>query len=187
MPFIRESIVTTRDIDGSAHIAPMGIHEHKEGLIIAPFKPSTTLENLKRNEVAVINYPDDVRVYAGCITGRYDWPVVEAEMIDAPRLKNSLAHSEVDVSRIEDDELRPKFICNLKHEVNHSPFHGFNRSQLAVIEAAILITRVHMLTTEKINQEMDYLKIAIDKTAGPRELEAWDWLMVELESRKKQK
>ena len=187
MPFIRESIVTTRNKDGSTHIAPMGIHEHKDGLLIAPFKPSTTLDNLKRNKVAVINYPDDVRIYAGCITGRYDWPVVEAEMIDAPRLKTSLAHSEVQVSRIEDDELRPKFICNLKHEVNHAPFHGFNRAQLAVIEAAILITRVHMITAEKIDLEIDYLKIAIDKTAGPRELEAWDWLMVELESRQNQK
>ena len=29
---------------------------------------------------------------------------------------------------------------------------------------------------EKITQEMDYLKIAIEKTAGPRELEAWGWL-----------
>jgi hypothetical protein len=29
---------------------------------------------------------------------------------------------------------------------------------------------------EKIQQEMDYLRIAIDKTAGDRELEAWSWL-----------
>ena len=76
MPFIRESIVTTRNEDGSAHIAPMGIHELDEGqLLIAPFKPSKTLTNLNREQTAVINYTDDVRIFAGCVTGRYQWPV----------------------------------------------------------------------------------------------------------------
>ena len=34
-----------------------------------------------------------------------------------------------------------------------------------------------MLPIEKINQEMQYLQIAIDKTAGERELQAWQWLV----------
>jgi hypothetical protein len=179
MPFIRESIITTRNEDGSAHIAPMGIHELDEGqLLIAPFRPSTTLTNLNREQAAVINYTDDVRIFAGCVTGRYQWPVTDAEVITAPRLQNCLAHSEVKVARFEDDEQRPKFICHVEHEVNHVPFHGFNRAQIAVIEAAILVTRLSMLPTEKINQEIDYLKIAIDKTAGSREQEAWGWLMI---------
>ena len=118
-----------------------------------------------------------MRIFAGCVTGRYQWPVTEADVVTAPRLKNCLAHSEVNVARFEDDEQRPKFICRVVNEVNHVPFHGFNRAQIAVIEAAILVTRLSMLPTEKIDQEIDYLKIAIDKTAGQREQEAWDWLM----------
>jgi len=38
-----------------------------------------------------------------------------------------------------------------------------------------------MLPAEKIQQEIDYLKIAIDKTAGDNELEAWGWLMDKIE------
>ena len=34
-----------------------------------------------------------------------------------------------------------------------------------------------MLTAEKIDTEMAYLQIAIDKTAGPEEREAWGWLL----------
>ena len=34
-----------------------------------------------------------------------------------------------------------------------------------------------MLPRSKIMSEVDYLKIAIDKTAGPEERQAWDWLM----------
>jgi hypothetical protein len=34
-----------------------------------------------------------------------------------------------------------------------------------------------MLPPEKIEREIAYLQIAIDKTAGPRERQAWAWLM----------
>ena len=186
MTFIRESIVTTRNADGSAHIAPMGIHELDTHLIIAPFRPSTTLLNLERDGAACINYSDDVRIYAGCVTGRYQWPVRDSETLVAPRLENCLAHSEVTVERIEHDEQRPRFYCRLVHEVNHAPFHGFNRSQNAVLEAAILVTRLSMLPAEKIERELEYLQIAIDKTAGTRELEAWDWLMQAIDQHRTQ-
>ena len=47
MPFIRESVVTTVNEDGSAHIAPLGVIEDGPHLVIAPFRPSTTLDNLR--------------------------------------------------------------------------------------------------------------------------------------------
>ena len=40
----------------------------------------------------------------------------------------------------------------------------------------MLVSRLHMLATDKIDTEMAYLQIAIDKTAGPEEREAWGWL-----------
>jgi hypothetical protein len=46
-----------------------------------------------------------------------------------------------------------------------------------VIEAAVLTSRLGMLSEDKIRQEITYLTIAIEKTAGERELEAWGWLM----------
>ena len=59
----------------------------------------------------------------------------------------------------------------------HAPFAGFNRAQAAVIEAAILVSRLHMLPREKIETEIGYLETAIEKTAGAQETEAWTWLM----------
>ena len=58
----------------------------------------------------------------------------------------------------------------------HRSFLGFNRAQAAVIEGAILISRLERLPREKIDREMAYLAIAIEKTAGPLEREAWQWL-----------
>ena len=177
MPFIRESIITTLRADGSAHIAPMGVHETEKGLMLAPFKPSTTLENMLRNRTATINYTDDVRVFAGSLTNHCDWPTVATEHIPGVRLQDCLTHAEVQVDLLEDDDLRPRFFCKVVHEHMHQPFHGYNRAQSAVIELAILVSRLHMLPAEKIDTEIEYLRIGLDKTAGDREREAWGWLI----------
>jgi hypothetical protein len=63
------------------------------------------------------------------------------------------------------------------HEASNRPWEGFNRAQAAVLECAVLVTRLKMLPPEKIDEELKYLEIAISKTAGPREEEAWGWLM----------
>ena len=177
MPMIRETIVTTSDAAGRVHIAPIGVIQDGAGWIIAPFRPSTTLDNLRANPHAVANYSDDVRVFVGCLTGRRDWPTLPAEKVPGRYLEQSLAHAELAVERVEEDEQRPRFHCRVVHEAGHAPFRGFNRAQAAVIEAAILVSRLHMLPRQKVEQEIAYLEIAIAKTAGERERQAWEWLM----------
>ena len=174
---IRETIITTLNADKSVHIAPMGVREIDNLTVIAPFKPSTTLDNIKRTGQAVVNLTDDVRVFAGCLTGRYDWPTVPATVITGQRLENTLGHLELEVKKKDDDELRPRFFCEIKHQEIHRPFMGFNRAQAAVLELAILVSRLHMLPPEKIDTEIKYLEIALEKTAGNDEIEAWGWLM----------
>ena len=177
---IQETIVITQNSSGVAHIAPMGIHissESQDEFIILPFRPSTTLNNLLESKTAVINYCDDVRVFAGCLTGRRNWPLKPAGKINGQVLQCALAHTEVELVRIEEDEIRPKLFCKTVHTANHAPFMGFNRAQYSVLEAAILISRLNMIPLEKIQAEIDYLRIGLEKTAGDRELEAWGWLM----------
>lgn len=174
---IYETIITTANVDGSIHIAPMGIHDHRELVVLAPFRPSTTLENLKRTGEAVINLTDDVTIFAGCVTGRRDWPTYNASAIVGGVLEAALAHVEVKVRRVEEDELRPRFFCAPFHRETHAPFAGFNRAQAAVVEAAILVTRLERLPADKVDREIEYLAIAVEKTAGKREQLAWQWLM----------
>ena len=181
MPFIRECIVTTVKENGDVHIAPMGIHEDGGNLVILPFKPSTTLDNLERQGIATLNYTDDVRIYAGCLTGRSDWPTCRTEIIPGMRLEDCLAHTELEVTAKADDPVRPRYTCKILFEATHAPFHGYNRAQSAVIELAILASRLHMLPQARVRQEISYLRTCVDKTAGPRELEAWDWLMTKVD------
>ena len=39
-----------------------------------------------------------------------------------------------------------------------------------------------MIEDDKIKKEIKYLKIAIDKTAGSRELEAWKWILLKIDN-----
>lgn len=181
---IQEVLVTTQNAEGVTHIAPMGVHLIDDEFIILPFRPSTTLNNILHSKSAVINYCDDVRIFAGCLTGKRDWPLTAAEKIQGHYLSSALAHKELKLDRIEDDETRPKLFFTAIHSVNHAPFQGFNRAQFAVLEAAILVSRLNMLPLEKIQSEIDYLTIGLNKTAGPNELEAWGWLMALIEQHK---
>jgi hypothetical protein len=53
---IRETIVTTTNAAGTAHIAPLGIIADGESSVIAPFRPSTTLDNLRAVPFAAANH-----------------------------------------------------------------------------------------------------------------------------------
>ncbi len=180
---IRESIVTTLGAEGAPHIAPIGVIVEEEGLVIAPFRPSATLDNLLARRQAVVNYTDDVRLFAGCITGRRrDWPTRPAERVRGAVLEGALAHEEVELAEVHEDPQRPRLLCRTVHAAAAGVFRGFNRAQGAVIEASILASRLSLLPREKIEREIAYLSIAIDKTAGPREREAWGWLMEMIEA-----
>ena len=177
MPLIIETIVTTLNPDGTPYIAPLGLIAQGDHWVIAPFKPSRTLDNLRADPFACASHTTDVRVFAGGVTGRKSWPTVPATQIKGARLAGCVSHWELAVDQIIEDDQRPRFLCRVVQAHSHVPWGGYNRAQAAVIECAVLVTRLHMLPAEKIEAELKYLEIAIAKTAGPVELEAWGWLM----------
>ena len=67
-------------------------------------------------------------------------------------------------------------MCRVVHRATHAPFEGFNRAQAAVIEGAVLVSRLRMLPRSEVEAELARLQIVVDKTAGANEAEAWVWL-----------
>ena len=177
---IVETIICTVDVDYKPHITPFGVRfegaKENARVIISPFKPSTTLNNILATKFAVMNLTDDVRVFAGALTGRSDWPLLPVNNHVGYRLADCLAHTVLQLVEVRDDETRPQLVMQAVSSENHQSFQGFNRAQAAVVELSILVSRLHMLPSEKVLAERAYLQIAIDKTAGARELEAWRWL-----------
>jgi len=179
---IFETVVTTVDAGGRIHVAPMGVRYRPaaeggpDDVVLMPFKPSTTYDNIVATGSAVVNQTTDTRVFAGCVTGRRQWPTLPAEHVPGVRLASALGHLELRLVEESGDPARPTLRLRCVHVARHASFPGFNRAQAAVIEGAVLVSRLHMLPAEKIDTEMAYLQIAIDKTAGPAEREAWEWL-----------
>ncbi|MBA3623679.1 MAG: DUF447 family protein [Methylibium sp.] len=186
---IFETVVTTVAPDGTPHVAPMGVRYRGEHVILMPFRPSTTFDNISATGHAVLNLLTDTRVFAACVTarwlGRREWPMLPVERIGGVRLAAALGHAELELHAQSDDAQRPVLTMARVHEAQHAGFIGFNRAQAAVIEGAVLVSRLHMLSTEKIDAELAYLRIAIDKTAGPEEREAWGWLLEAIERHRK--
>ena len=184
---IFETIITSIDSAGKPHVTPFGIKYEGENVVVSPYKPSTTLDNILATKCAVMNLTDDVRVFAGAVCKRQNFSPLQNISLQTNihagyRLADCLAHVELELLEVHDDATRPQLVMKKVAEFNHKPFAGFNRAQAAVIELAVLVSRLHMLPREKIQSELQYLQIAIDKTAGERELEAWGWLIEKIDN-----
>jgi len=175
---IHEVIITTISNKGIVHIAPMGIRFIAKQVIISPFKPSTTLNNIIENNIATINFIDDVRVFAGIVSRhKKDWELsARTDLEIVPNLTLTNTFYNVAVNEYQEDDKRPNIICDIKNSKIIKPFLGFNRAQFSVIELAVLSTRLGRISDDKIKNELGYLKIGIDKKAGDNEKEAWSWI-----------
>lgn len=175
---IYECVVSTVNDQGQPNVAPLGVRYAPEGrVVLMPFKPSATLNNILATGHAALNIVTDTRVFAGCVTGRKTWPLLP--MVQAPgwRLACAQRHLELQLEDVADaDGQRPVLRFGTLRDETHHPFNGHNRAQAAVVEGAVLVSRLHMLPPEKIDSEMAYLQIAIHKTASAAEHEAWGWL-----------
>ncbi len=173
---IFEVVIVTVDSNNKPHVAPMGVTKRNKSIVLKPFKPSQTLKNILNTKNAVLNTITDVRIFAACITGRKQFDLIPVEGTPGFRLKNTFSYTHLSLENFFDNNLRPQLIMKQESTCQVGEFYGLNRAQAAVIEGAILISRLNILPIEKILSEMEYLRIAISKTAGPEEKEAWTWL-----------
>ncbi len=89
---IHETIVTTAACDGRPHVAPMGARYEGDRVILSPFRPSTTLDNIVASRAAVLNFTTDVRIFAGCVTHcATDWPTVRVQAASPQRAPRRIA------------------------------------------------------------------------------------------------
>ena len=65
---IIETIICTKNSQGNVNFAPFGIKKNKNYILISPYIPSTTLNNLRATGNASINYTDDATFFVNCFT-----------------------------------------------------------------------------------------------------------------------
>jgi Uncharacterized conserved protein len=172
VPLIIESIITTMDADGVVNFAPMGVEWGEREIVVKPFLETITFRNLRATRAAVVNLTDDVLLFARAAISSPQYPALPAEVVRGVVLEAACSWRELEVRSIDDTPPRSRIVTTVVHHGFRREFIGFNRARNAVLEAAILATRTHLLPPEQIRDELARLQVIVDKTAGAREHEA---------------
>jgi hypothetical protein len=174
---ILEGLVTTQDAAGNLRVAPMGprVDRSLTELILRPFETSQSGANLVARRAGVFQVVDDVLLLAQAAIGR--WPA-PPEVLPTPQgngfyLPQACRWFAFRVTAIEPTAPRITLRCQVVERGELQPFLGFCRAKHAVVEAAILATRIGILPTAEIASELARLKIWIEKTAGAQERTAF--------------
>jgi uncharacterized protein len=180
---IIESIVTTLDPEGHINFAPMGVEWAEDNIVLKPFLETTTFRNVSASRSAVVNLTDDVFLFAQGAISSPQYPSEPATVVRGVVLQAACSWRELEVFTIDDTPPRSRIEARVVHRGFKREFIGFNRARHAVLEAAILATRTHLLPPEQIREEYARLQVIVDKTAGPREQEAMKLLTEYVRSR----
>ena len=177
---ILEGIVTTLNEDGSLNIAPMGpvVDSEIEFFELKPFRTSTTYRNLRRTECGVLHITDDVLVFAQAAIGNpsEELPTLPTERIKGRFLAGACRVFEFRVDWMDDTSNRSVVKCKTVFTRRLRDFFGFNRAKHAVIEAAILSTRVDFLPPAEVRDQFARLGVIVEKTGGENERTAFELL-----------
>lgn len=179
---IVEGLMTTLDADGVLNIAPMGpmVDAAFETFTLRPFTSSTTYKNLKATGHGVFHVTDDALLIARGAIGRLmdrsrGGEVIatrSAVNVNGVVLAGACRYHELVVEHLDDLQERTVIKTRCVHRESLRDFFGFCRAKHAVIEAAILATRLHLTGTATVLAEYERLAVMVQKTGGEDERQA---------------
>jgi uncharacterized protein len=173
---ILETVVTTINPDGSVNCAAMGVEWGERRIVIKPYRGTRTLRNLRATAAAVVNLTDDVLLFSEAALGDPHPPTRPAASIEGAVLDDACSWREVRVEAIDDSEPRARVSTLVVESGAGREFLGLNRACHAVLEASILASRARRLAPGDIRAELGRLQVLVDKTAGPRERDAMEYV-----------
>jgi hypothetical protein len=177
---ILEGLVTSLDDDGLPRLSPMGplVDRAITQITLRPYQSSQTYQNLKRNPRGVLQITDDVELISQAAIGRLQHSDLKwmAGPSDVPVLADCCRWFAFRVIDLDDSAERTTIRCEVTSRGEVRPFFGFNRAKHAVLEAAILATRIGILPQSQIQAELQRLATPVQKTAGLQERRAFELL-----------
>jgi hypothetical protein len=137
-----------------------------------------TYRNLKRSREGILHVTDDVELMARAAVGQLDQlPAMRrAEAVNGFILVDACRWFAFRVERIDDTAERTAIVARVVDSGRVRDFFGFNRAKHAVIEAAILATRIGLLDAEHVLTELARLSAPVEKTGGNEERRAFEFL-----------
>ena len=175
-----ETVMTTTGSDGVVNCAAMGVRWGEEELVFWPFDATRTLRNLRFHGEAVVHLTDDVLLFVQSALGHPTPRMRPASVIAGSVIEGANAWREVVVT-----EIRPADVAAPRSRIRarvvasgtgtRQPL-GLCRARHAAVEASILASRMRWLGPDHVVAELDRLQELVDKTAGPCERAAMDYV-----------
>jgi uncharacterized protein len=170
---IIETILSTLDEAGNPNFAPMGIEWSEDSVVVRPFRTSLTFRNLQSGGYGVANVTDNVLAFVQCGLYGEVLPSFPAVTIQGVVFRDTCSWLELAVDSSSGSEERAEFHCRILHRGRQKDFLGFCRARNAVIESAILATRLAYSgrdnTLDFLNQHMK----VVEKTGSELEKQAF--------------
>lgn len=182
MGCIVETIVATRNPDGSPNAAPMGVTRSGPVLLeIKPFKLSTTHRNLLNDGDACVNITGNPGLFLATafkheLLPGFDRPDIDENLrlrtADASITVESLRHQDV-------SENRSCFACTVRSvEINRPLPKVFSRGRAEAIEAIIHATRIEayirtgrLEDAETLNKRFKECRKVVEKVSIPSSID----------------
>ena len=178
-----ETVVTTIGSDGVVNCAAMGVRWGEHELVFWPFDATRTLRNLRRQGEAVVHVTDDVLLFVQAALGHPHPSMRAAHVIAGSVIEEAIAWREVVVTEIAPSEdarprsrVRAQVVATGTGTSTAVVPAGLCRARHAAVEASIVASRLRWLGGERVGAELTRLQELVDKTAGPRERAAMDYV-----------
>ncbi len=175
-----ETVVTTTGSDGAVNCAAMGVRLGEHELVFWPFDATRTLKNLRFRGEAVVHLTDDALLFVQSALGHPHPAMRAASVIRGSVIEEANSWREAVVT-----EIRPTTDGMARSQVRarvvatgtgtRQP-QGLCRARHAAVEASICASRLKWLGNERVWAELTRLQELVDKTAGPRERAAMEYV-----------
>ena len=175
-----ETVVTTAGNDGEVNCAAMGVRWGEHELVFWPFEATRTLKNLRLRGEAVVHLTDDVLLFVQSALGHPQPAMRTASVVAGSVIEDASSWREVVVTEIvpiegnmSRSQVRARIVAA---GTGTQPPLGLCRARHAAVEASIFASRLKWLGGERVWAELDRLQELVDKTAGPRERAAMEYV-----------
>lgn len=170
---IIEGLITTVCSEGGANVAPLGpiVEGDFESVLLRPWRGSTTYRNLCSCDSAVFHVVDEVDLIVEAVMKRPSTssPMEKASHVDNGWvLKDCCRWFELQIIDRDLTFDRAEIRAQVVYSGQRRPFNGFNRARHAILEAAILATRVEFLARDEVDLQFGFFQSAVEKTGTER-------------------
>jgi uncharacterized protein len=169
---IVETIFSTIDEKETPNFAPMGIVWGEENVLVRPYRSTQTCHNLRTNGYGVANLSDSVLAFVQ--SGLYGavLPSFPATAMPGVVFREACSWLELAVISQGGSDERAEFQCRILHKGRQRDFLGFCRAGNAVIEAAILATRISLYDQKRALDDLNHYMKIVEKTGGEADKQA---------------